>query len=147
MRAVEATPHSKVFSVGDKVIRRREPRGRYEETPLRGVIARIIVSRQDGAEKAVVRWPKAQRDMRVAGGRVDNHSTVKLSMLLPATPENIEQAEKRLRGRKAQAWIDRAEFYEDMAATRERQGLPKEAEWMRREALDARERASETEVL
>lgn len=129
------------FRVGDQVIRRREPNSRYEETPLIGVIEEILVSRLDGQEKAVVRWPKAQRDMRVAGGLVDNHSTVRLSALLAATPENVEQAEKQLRGRKSQAWIHRALFYEEMAGVRERQGLPDEAKWMREEARQARDRA------
>ena len=129
------------LSVGQKVIRKREPKGRYEETPLVGVIEQVFVSRRDGQEKAVVRWLKAQRDGRVVGGRVDNHSTLKLSALLPATPENIRKAEKKLHGRKAQAWIDRAEFYEEMAEVRERQDLPDEAKWMRAEAADARRRA------
>lgn len=123
--------------VGAEVIRRREPGGRYEETPLRGVIERIYAS-----ETAYVRWSDAVR--YVGRGRGDNHSKVKLSALLPATRENVERAEKRLRGRKAQAWIDRAEFYERMAEVREGQDLPEEAKWMRAEASDARRRAQKT---
>lgn len=129
-----ASTHTSVLGMGDEVIRTREPKGRYEETPLRGTIERVY---SNGT--AYVRWADA---VRYAGrDRGDNHSKVKLSALLPATLENVERAERKLKGRKAQAWIDRAEFYEQMAEVREGQDLPEEAKWMRAEGVDARRRA------
>ena len=124
------------MKVGDEVIRRREPRGRYEATPLRGEIVAIYGDREP---RARVHWKGAVRYRGRKRG--DNHSLVKLSSLLPATEENVRKAEERLRDREAQAWIRRAEFYEGMAEIREGQSLPDEAKWMRREAASARERA------
>ena len=127
---------SRALNVGDEVIRRREPKGRYEETPLRG---RVVAIYGDREPRARVKWTDAVRYRGRERG--DNHSLVKLSTLLPATEENVRRAEERLKGRKAAAWIKRAVFYEEMAALRDEQGLPKEAEWMRREAADARRQA------
>lgn len=121
------------IEVGDLVIRKCEPKHRYEESPLQGTVLAVRNAR------ARVAWSNA---VRYAGGRRgDNTSSVKISALVPATEANLAKARAKLRGKRAEYWERRAQVYLEDAEMHERQGRTEVAEWMRQEALDASTRA------
>lgn len=124
------------IAVGDRVIRRHEPSNRVPNSPLVGEVVHFR------GEKIRVRWEGALRPFR--GGRADNHSTVKVSALLPATEENLAAARERLRRRRIKHFEDQSRHYEWLSRDYEKRGLDEEAVgWARAQADRNRARAEE----
>ncbi len=118
--------------VGDKVIRRTEPSNRLPNHPTVGVVERIFTTWGKGERKATVRWKDARRPFR--GGRSDNHSSVRVSVLLPATEENIAAAQLRLNKRIVKHFDSQVRHYDGLARDYEAKGWDERAEWARGQA-------------
>lgn len=116
--------------VGDRVIRKTEPGLRSR--PGVGVVERIFTTWGKPVEKATVRWEGALRPFR--GGRSDNHSSVALSSLLPATQENIAAAQLRINRRLVRHFDSQVRHYNKLAGDYEAKGWDEQAEWARGQA-------------
>lgn len=111
--------------VGDSVIRKTEPGLRSR--PGVGVVERIFTTWGKPVEKATVRWEGALRPFR--GGRSDNHSSVLLSALLPATEKNIAAAQLRINRRLVRHFDSQVRHYNKLARDYEAKGWDEQAEW------------------
>ena len=120
------------IDVGDRVIRKAEPSGRLPSRPGVGVVERIFTTWGKPVRKATVRWEGALRPFR--GGRSDNHSSVALAALLPATDENIAAAQVRLNKRIVRHFDAQVRHYNKLARDYEAHGWDERAEWARGQA-------------
>ena len=123
------------LTVGTEVIRKNQSSGTVTLKPKVGVIERVFTPWGKSYQAARVRWKEGTWHR---GRKVDLHSTIRLSTLLPATPENIERARQRCLRRAINLHEKSKRYYIGLAARYEQDGKAERAQW----AADIAERES-----